>query len=97
MDLSSPRTVGKSDLTITPLGFGGGTIGSPEVTTEASLETVAAAWNSGVCFYDTAPWYGIGRSERRLGLALSAVATRDDYRINTKVGKSLVAGTATGR
>ena len=90
MDIKSLRNVGKSDLAITPLGFGGGTIGSPEVSNEASLETVAAAWACGVRYYDTAPWYGIGRSERRLGLALSGIAERAEYRINTKVGKTLL-------
>ncbi len=90
MDVTSLRSVGKSDLAVTPLGFGGAPIGSPQVTNEASLETVAAAWACGVRLYDTAPWYGVGRSERRLGLALSARGERDTYRVNTKVGKSLL-------
>lgn len=96
MDLTTPRKVGKSGLEVTPLGFGGGHIGSPFVTNEDSLKTVASAWESGVRFYDTAPFYGLGRSERRLGLALSGVAEagtvppRDQYRVNTKVGKTLV-------
>lgn len=91
MDVSSPRPVGKSVLAVSPLGFGGGTIGSPQVSNEDSLATVAAAWETGVRFYDTAPWYGIGRSARRLGLALSSLAPRQAFRVNTKVGKTLVA------
>ena len=90
MDITEKRTVGKSRLQVTPLGFGGGTIGMRWVTNETSLETVAAAWDTGVRFYDTAPFYGSGRSERRLGLALAGIAERDQYRINTKIGKSLV-------
>lgn len=90
MDITTPRKVGNSDLTVTPLGFGGAPIGSAEFTNEASLETVTAAWTSGVRFYDTAPWYGIGRSERRMGIALSGIAERKAYRINTKIGKSLL-------
>ena len=90
MELSSPRRIGKSDLFVTPLGFGGGTIGSPDVPTQTSLDTVNAAWTSGVRFFDTAPWYGLGRSERRLGLALAGIDDRERYCINTKVGKSLV-------
>lgn len=90
MDISTRRSVGKSHLQVTPLGFGGGTIGMPSVTNQTSLETVAAAWDTGVRFYDTAPFYGSGRSERRLGLALAGMAERDEYRINTKIGKSLV-------
>lgn len=97
MDVTTPRKVGKSSLEVTPLGFGGGQIGSPFVSNEDSLKTVASAWESGVRFYDTAPFYGVGRSERRLGLALSGVGDapeevppRDSYRVNTKVGKTLL-------
>ncbi len=84
------RRIGKSTVTVTPLGFGGGTIGSPQVSNQDGEVTVAAAWNTGVRFFDTAPWYGLGRSERRLGLALSGIGDRANYRINTKVGKTLV-------
>ena len=52
---------------------------------------MAAAWETGVRFYDTAPWYGLGRSERRLGLALASLGCRHDFHVNTKVGKTLVA------
>lgn len=90
MDTNAMRAVGKSRLAVTPLGFGGGTIGSPAIGNEASLATVAAAWETGVRFYDTAPWYGLGRSERRLGLALAALGPRSEFRVNTKIGKTLV-------
>ena len=93
MDITSPRQVGRSKLNVTPLGFGGGTIGSPQVSNEDALSTVRAAWDTGVRFFDTAPWYGVGRSERRLGMALAGVAgvppPRASYRINSKVGKTL--------
>ena len=89
-DFVTPRRLGRGGLTVTPLGFGGGTIGSPAIGNDASLATVASAWETGVRFFDTAPWYGLGRSERRLGLALASLAARGDYRINTKVGKRLV-------
>ena len=90
-DFVTPRHLGRGGLTVPPLGFGGGTIGSPAISNEASLATVASAWETGVRLFDTAPWYGLGRSERRLGLALAPLAPRGDYRINTKVGKQLVA------
>lgn len=90
MDTTRMRSVGKSRLSVTPLGFGGGTIGSPQVGNEASLATVAAAWETGVRFYDTAPWYGVGRSERRLGLALASLGPKSEFRVNTKIGKTLV-------
>ena len=89
MDKTTHRKVGKSELTVSPLGFGSAPIGSPLVSNQDSLETVAAAWNSGVRFFDTAPWYGVGRSERRLGLALAEAGAREEFRINTKVGRTL--------
>ena len=58
MDINTPRQVGKSSLTLKPLGFGAAPIGHLMVSNEDSLATVAAAWQSGVRFYDTAPWYG---------------------------------------
>ena len=90
MDVTTPRRVGESDLSVTPLGFGGGTIGGAAVPDDVALDTVREAWDQGVRFFDTAPWYGIGRSERRLGLALGALDARDQFILNTKVGKWLV-------
>ena len=90
VDLTTKRRLGKSALEVSPLGFGGGPIGGPAVSDQESLYTVAAAWESGVRFFDTAPWYGIGRSERRLGIALSNNVDREEYRINTKVGRGLL-------
>jgi D-threo-aldose 1-dehydrogenase len=48
--------------------------------------TFAAAWDAGVRYFDTAPWYGHGLSEHRLGTALRA-HPRDEYLISTKVGR----------
>jgi D-threo-aldose 1-dehydrogenase len=90
MDLTTPRQIGQREMTVTPLGFGGGTIGAPFVEMEDAVATVRAAWDSGVRFFDTAPWYGIGRSERRLGVVLESLDARDAYAVNTKVGKTLV-------
>ena len=48
------------------------------------------AWENGVRLFDTAPWYGIGRSERRLGISLAELnVARDQYVVNTKVGRTL--------
>ena len=55
----------------------------PEPDAAAML---AAAWNSGVRFYDTAPWYGHGLSEHRLGASLRQY-DRDEALISTKVGR----------
>src|SRR5690606_24203217 len=50
--------------------------------------TLEAAWNAGVRFYDTAPWYGRGLSEHRLGGFLRT-RPRDQFLITTKVGRTL--------
>jgi D-threo-aldose 1-dehydrogenase len=50
--------------------------------------TVDAAWDEGVRYFDTAPHYGLGLSERRLGAALAA-RPRADYVVSTKVGRLL--------
>jgi D-threo-aldose 1-dehydrogenase len=50
--------------------------------------TVDAAWDTGVRCFDTAPHYGLGLSERRLGAAL-ATRPRSDYVLSTKVGRLL--------
>lgn len=52
------------------------------------LEAVDAAWNSGVRFFDTSPWYNVGLGERRFGVALHG-RPRDEFVISTKVGRIL--------
>jgi D-threo-aldose 1-dehydrogenase len=89
IDVIRPRRVGKSTLSVTPLGFGAGPLGDPRVPATACVEAVAAAWAGGVRLFDTAPEYGIGRSERRLGVALAEVGERAAYAVNTKVGRTL--------
>jgi D-threo-aldose 1-dehydrogenase len=55
---------------------------------EQALATVDAAWRRGVRYFDTAPHYGLGLSERRLGAALAG-RPRDEYTVSTKVGRLL--------
>ena len=57
--------------------------------TSRPQSAVEAAWQAGVRYFDTAPHYGLGLSERRLGRGL-AVHPRDEYVISTKVGRILV-------
>ncbi len=59
------------------------------VSDEDAIATVDAAWDCGVRCFDTAPLYGHGESERRLGEALRA-RPRDEYELCTKVGRVLV-------
>ncbi|MGW1177035.1 aldo/keto reductase [Kitasatospora sp. NPDC002543] len=73
------------------LGFGTAPLGNmfraiPD--TEAAA-TVEAAWEQGVRYFDTAPFYGAGLSETRLGEVLSA-KPRDEYVLSTKVGRVIL-------
>ncbi|MEH6706434.1 MAG: aldo/keto reductase [Alloalcanivorax venustensis] len=52
------------------------------------LEAVEAAWESGVRYFDTSPWYNLGLGERRFGVALHGFP-RDEFVISTKVGRIL--------
>ena len=84
------RQLGGSAVRVTELSFGGAAIGNlfTEVSDEAAAGAVAAAWNGGIRTFDTAPHYGLGLSERRLGAALRQYP-RDEYVICTKVGRVL--------
>jgi len=85
------RRLGKSDVAVTPLGLGGAPLGNlyVDIADEQAAATVDAAWAAGVRFFDTAPHYGLGLSERRLGAALRG-RPRDEYVVCTKVGRLLV-------
>jgi D-threo-aldose 1-dehydrogenase len=72
------------------LGFGTAPIGNlyRQVQEQEALDAVSAAWAGGVRYFDTAPHYGLGLSERRLGAALAG-QDRNDYVLSTKVGRLL--------
>lgn len=76
---------------LTRVGLGGAQLGNlgRETTDEQAHSAVHAAWNRGVRVFDTAPHYGLGTSERRLG-ALLAEFPRDQYTLSTKAGRTLV-------
>ena len=78
-------------LSLTELGLGTAQLGNLyRVTTEIEVtETVDTAWGAGIRYFDTAPHYGLGLSERRLGAALAG-RPRDEYVVSTKVGRLLV-------
>lgn len=71
-----------------PLGFGAGPIGNAfrVISDEDAAATVRAAWDHGVRYFDTAPFYGAGLSEIRLGEVLSQYP-REQYVLSTKVGR----------
>jgi D-threo-aldose 1-dehydrogenase len=77
-------------LPFTQLGFGSAPLGNfPRALTEAECDaTVGRAWAQGLRFFDTAPLYGLGLSEQRVGRILGR-HPRGDYLLATKVGRLL--------
>ena len=73
---------------VTRLGLGCAPLGNlySALTDDDALATVAAAWDAGVRYFDTAPLYGHGLSERRLGAALAG-RPRHEFVVSTKVGR----------
>jgi D-threo-aldose 1-dehydrogenase len=87
----------RSALLNGPLGFGAAPLGNMfrNIPDEEAAATVEAAWNQGTRYFDTAPFYGAGLSEIRLGKALAA-HKRDDYLLSTKVGRLVLDEVETG-
>ena len=85
------REVRGTGVRLTSLGYGAAQAGNLyRATTDAETqEAVDAAWDAGVRYFDTAPHYGLGLSERRLGASLAA-RPRDEYVVSTKAGRVLV-------
>jgi D-threo-aldose 1-dehydrogenase len=83
--------LGSTAVQVTAIGFGGAPIGGlyRAVSTADAAAAVDAAWDAGIRYYDTAPHYGLGLSERRLGESLRT-RPRADYVVSTKVGRALV-------
>jgi D-threo-aldose 1-dehydrogenase len=77
-------------LAFTRLGFGGVPVGNMyRAISDAQAETtLAAAWDAGIRYFDTAPLYGHGLSETRIGRALSR-RPRAEFTLSTKVGRLL--------
>lgn len=87
--------LGRSGVAVTQLSFGGSRIAAPDVTDAQAAEAVDAAWAVGIRSFDTAPFYGLGGSERRLGAALRE-RPRAEYVVSTKVGRLLTGDPETG-
>lgn len=70
------------------LGLGGVAIGTAfeKLSDEASRNVLEKAWESGIRYYDTSPWYGLTKSERRFGDFLKT-QDRNDFVFSTKVGR----------
>jgi D-threo-aldose 1-dehydrogenase len=84
--------LGATNVSVTRIGLGTAALGGLfEAVDEATaIDTVERAYERGIGFFDTAPLYGHGLSERRLGRALAA-HPRDEFTLATKVGRLLRA------
>lgn len=82
------RPLGRSGITVTALGFGGAPLGDLYATLDdaTAIAAVAAAAEAGVALFDTAPLYGRGLSEHRIGTALRR-RPRASFVLSTKVGR----------
>ena len=91
LDPGKPGKLGK-------LGFGGAGIGNlyREIPDGEALATVLAAWDAGIRYFDTAPHYGLGLSEQRLGAVLRD-KPRNEFVISTKVGRLLEPNSGGGQ
>lgn len=89
------RFLGKTSLRMPSLGFGAAPVGNlyTAMSDEAAAETINSALAQGIHYFDTAPHYGFGLSESRLGRTLAG--KRKDLIISSKVGRLLVPTTAT--
>jgi D-threo-aldose 1-dehydrogenase len=93
MTINQQRTFvtrGGKSLTFTALGFGSAPLGNylRPLSEEDCDATLATAWDSGMRYFDTAPLYGLGLSEVRVGRMLQQ-QHRDDFVLSTKVGRLL--------
>ena len=90
MTLIPKRPVPGRHLALSELSLGCAQLGNlyREVSDADARSTVDTAWELGLRYFDTAPHYGLGLSERRLGAALAS-RPREDYVLSSKVGRML--------
>ena len=86
------RRVGRSAVEVTEIGLGGAPLGNlmGELSDEDASATIEAGLGGGIRYFDTAPKYGYGLSERRMGNVLRHRG-RDDFVLSSKVGCLLAA------
>jgi D-threo-aldose 1-dehydrogenase len=82
------RPFGRGGLTVGPIGYGSAALGNLFAARPDDVwpRIVPAAWQAGIRYFDTAPHYGLGLSEERLGAGLRE-RPRDAYVLSTKVGR----------
>jgi D-threo-aldose 1-dehydrogenase len=84
------RKLGRTNVSVTELGLGTAPLGElfDRIDDHEAGGLVASAWDGGVRYFDTSPWYGRGLAEHTLGRALYR-KPRGDYVISTKIGRVL--------
>src|SRR6201992_3165934 len=88
------RKIGTTRLEVTELGLGGAPVGGfrATISDDEATAIVDTAYDGGVRYFDTSPFYGYGRSELRMGAALRE-KPRDEFVLSTKVGRIMHAMT----
>ncbi|MDA1189639.1 MAG: aldo/keto reductase [Chloroflexi bacterium] len=84
------RRIGNTSVQVSEVGLGTVSFGGlyTPTTQDMATEAVRTCLDNGVNYFDTAPLYGHGRSEERLGVALKGVP-RDSFVVSSKVGRVL--------
>lgn len=82
------RTIGTTGLSVTEYSFGTAALGGlyRACPRNVAIETLQAAWDNGLRYFDTAPWYGFGLAERELGDFLRD-KPKQEWALSTKVGR----------
>lgn len=87
LDATTLRPLGETGLSVTALGLGTAPLGGlyAPLPTPQALDLLECAWEQGLRYFDTAPFYGMGRAEHLTGQALRE--KRDSFVLSTKVGR----------
>ena len=84
------RRIGRTSAGVTTLGLGTAPLGDlfDVVEEDEAAALLGKAWDGGVRYFDTSPWYGKGQAEHRVGRAFYR-KPRDEYVISSKIGRTL--------
>ena len=95
-DPTQKVAIGQTGLTVTRLGLGSTPFGNllAEVRDLDALDAIHTAWNLGLRYFDTAPFYGYGLAEERVGAGLSE-QSREAFTLSSKVGRLVRPGPRT--
>jgi D-threo-aldose 1-dehydrogenase len=96
MDPFELRKISDTDIAVTCFGFGGASMGNMYTVAhnDAAQKAIRSAYEAKVRYFDTAPMYGFGKSERLYGSVLKD-QPRDSFVLSTKVGRLILAGKPT--